>query len=150
MAAGAGWAARHLRLSWRTFWWVAGINTLPSIMLVPLFGAGFAAGLWFVALLPYSIAGSLSPLLKMSFSHRLLCQGFMAFVFASIALFGLTDVGLSDPATAVFLIGLAGFGLPVIDASYSLRSNFHSFRTRTGGGLEAFFATDPDNWSPGP
>lgn len=147
MAKGQSGAARYFRLTWRTFWYVAGINLLPFIMAIPMFGARFATAFWFVLILPYSIAGSLSPLLRMSFSSRLICQMFLAFAFASIALFAFTDKGISDPVTAIVIIGFAMFGLPIIDASYAVRYRFSFWRQRTGKGLDAFFETDPEDWS---
>ena len=148
MGESESWAARYFRITWRTFWYVAGINVLPFIMAGPMFGARFSTGFWFVLILPYSIAGSLSPLLRMSFSSRLICQMVLAFACASIALFAITDTGASDPVTAMVIIGFAMFGLPIIDASYSVLYTFSFWRERTGKGLDAFFETDPDDWTP--
>ena len=143
MAEGSSHGRGVFRLEWRTLFWVAGINILPTLISYPFFGPGFTFGLWMIALLPASIASSLSPLLRIPFKYKLMLLAGLACVSSFIVFFVLTTLAADYPLRASGLVAASTIILPFIDACNAVQYQYQMAKRKGVNSLSEFFDRDP-------
>ena len=137
---------RLFRLTWPTLAWVVGLNVIPALIAYPFFGLAYGTAFWFIVILPYSICGSLSPLLRASFQDRLVLLGCLVLLAGLVFMFLIASFGVTSPATAIAILFFATVAVPVIDGANVALYRYPTFRDQNGKTMSDFFETDPTNW----
>ena len=132
------------RLTWRTLGWVAGLNIIPTLLVFGMSGSMLLAlFLWLWAFLPYSLAGSTSPLLRASVADRFVVLFAASFITGLLSFFVLIPSNALSSIAKLLISFAFGLAVPIIDVSYFIMYQFNAYRDRTGAKFSSLWEMDP-------